>query len=148
MTLPMLQIEMWFQMFLPCLQGSPSQCNIEFQAISSKCMRNSIWRHIQFLVDIDEITLRSMLHCDGAPRKHGSSTWNHIYIYYRSKVITTSGLAAAILNCWYVVPSCWGMLKVVLCYISIWFGKSTRFLQNFNHVSVIPAAILDFQCNI
>ena len=45
----------------------------------------------------DEITGHSILHCDGDPWKHSSSTWNHVSTCYRSKVITASGFAAAIL---------------------------------------------------
>ena len=108
------QIEMWFQMLLPCFQGSPSQCNIDFPVISSKYIRNSIWRP-----DIDEMTWRSMLHCDGDPWKHDRGTWNHIFICYRSKVITTSGLAADIFNCLYV-SSLWVLKNVTS---SVWSSE-------------------------
>ena len=53
--------------------------------------------HVEFHIDFDEITGQSILHCDGDPWKHGSSIWNHVSTCYRSKVITTSGFAAAIL---------------------------------------------------
>ena len=50
-----------------------------------------------FRIDLYETTGHSILHCDDDPRKLGSSTWNHVSTCYRSKVITTSGFAAAIL---------------------------------------------------
>ena len=31
-------------------------------------------RHFEFLIDFDENTAKSILHCDGDPRKHGTST--------------------------------------------------------------------------
>ena len=53
--------------------------------------------HIEFHIDFDEITGQSILHCDDDPWKHGSSILNQVSSCYRSKVITTSGFAAAIL---------------------------------------------------
>ena len=76
-TLDLYKIEMWFQVLLSCFQGSPSKYNINRHVISSISMRNSIWRpvnsiwrpqnrrHIEFLIDFDEITGKSMLHGDG-----------------------------------------------------------------------------------
>ena len=39
-----------------------------------------------------------MFRCIGDPWKHGTSIWNHTSIYYTTKVISTSGLEAAILD--------------------------------------------------
>jgi len=56
-----------------------------------------IGRHIEFLISLDDITGKSMLHRDGNRWKYSGSSSNHIFICYRPKIITTSGLAAAIL---------------------------------------------------
>ena len=53
--------------------------------------------HIELHIDFDEITGQSILHCDGDPWQGGSSIWNHVSTCYLSKVIITSGFAAAIL---------------------------------------------------
>ena len=87
-------------------------CNIPLHWRWCDITNNSRWRptnrkqptlHIGchvvglFHIDFDEITGHSILHGDGDSWKHSNSTWNHVSTCYRSKVITTSGFAAAIL---------------------------------------------------
>jgi len=81
---------MRFQMLIPRFPWSPMQCNADRRRLPTD-MFNSIWRSTNR-------KLWKMLLCIADAWKHGISTWNRISIYCTTKVITTSGFGAAMLN--------------------------------------------------
>ena len=59
-------------------------------------------RHIELNLAVFMLRHRPLCQRVGAPWKHGSSFWNLIPSYNTTQVITTYGLAAAILNFTYI----------------------------------------------